>query len=92
MRSKEREKRPPLTCPSPSLPGSSSPDRRLDSCSRRFRVWQQEREIRVKGVLQPPFYFPLALVLLGPHLSHSLPLGPVSSYLSLATHQRGSHP
>lgn len=46
----------------------------------------------MKGVLESPFYFPLALVLLGLPLFHSLPFGPVSSYLSLATHQKGSHP
>lgn len=93
MKGKRRERLPPLTCPSPSLPGSSSPDRRLDSCSRRLRVWQRERDIRVKGALEPPFYFPLALVLLGPPPSHSLPLDPVPTfYLSLAVRQGANSP
>jgi len=38
----------------------------------------------VKGVLESLFYFPLALVLLGLPLFHSLPFGPVS--LSLLSH------
>lgn len=58
MKSKRKERLPPLTCPSPSLPGSSSPDRRLDSCSRRLRVWQWEREIRAQEVLETLFLLP----------------------------------
>lgn len=93
MKSKRKERLPPLTCPSPSLPGSSSPDRRLDSCSRRLRVWQWEREIRAQEVLETLFLLPTGTGPAGATLSHSLPLDPVPSfYVSLAPHQRRSPP
>lgn len=57
MKSKGKEGLSPLTCPSPSLPGSSSPDRRLDSCSRRLRVWEWKKDIRTKRKL---VLFPIA--------------------------------
>lgn len=88
MKSKGSEGLPPLTCPSPSLPGSSSPDRRLDSCSRRFRVWEREREISEEGRLVPSHWpQPSKEKPWEPRVLLELPSDPVLSYLSLASQQ-----